>query len=79
MKLLNYGNIMEIYENVQYLQIVSEINNYKELLDYLKTEKEQYTEYFVSCIIKNLFNTVADLHENQIIHRDIKPDNILIK
>ena len=34
---------------------------------------------FVTQIVRELLNAVSVLHENHIMHRDIKPDNVLLK
>ena len=43
-----------------------------------KTNFEPITEMTAKRIVRQIVNGLYHLHQNRIIHRDIKPDNILI-
>lgn len=42
-------------------------------------ELEKYTEEDAKKLMYNLLRTVAYIHKNNIIHRDFKPENLLLR
>lgn len=46
------------------------------LLDELASKK--FTEGEILTILKDIAETLAQLHENSIIHLDLKPENIVL-
>ncbi|CAD8069597.1 unnamed protein product [Paramecium sonneborni] len=78
MESLKHKNIIKFYKyfrqgNNQYL--VMEYAGGGSLSDYMKQNLDEET---ISSIMKSIFEAIEYLHSKQIIHRDIKPDNILI-
>ncbi|CAD8065716.1 unnamed protein product [Paramecium sonneborni] len=79
MESLKHQNIIEFYQylkrgNCQYLIMeYAAGGSLKELM------KKSLEESIISQIMQSIFTGVEYLHSKQIIHRDIKPDNILIK
>lgn len=67
------NKILNIYQNQYFLIIISEFINGCILDDYLINNKNELYEIF-NKIIKG----VSFLHENSIIHADLKLDNIMI-
>lgn len=49
-----------------------------DLRNYLKSKKEDLSEYEIKLAIYQVLNGVAYCHSRKIMHRDLKPQNILI-
>lgn len=78
---LSHPNIIEIYdigEHDSRQYIVMEYVAGKTLKELIIERGGLYKEEAVY-IMKQLVGAVAEAHRNQIIHRDIKPQNILVK
>ncbi|CAK71403.1 unnamed protein product (macronuclear) [Paramecium tetraurelia] len=87
MENLQHKNIIKFYQVVYFIQfkyfkqgncqyLVMEYaagGSLKELM------KQSLDELTISQIMESIFTGIEYLHSKQIIHRDIKPDNILIK
>ncbi|KAM3129996.1 hypothetical protein pb186bvf_017892 [Paramecium bursaria] len=76
MRMLKHPRIIkiyEIYEDQEYLFLILEL-----MQTSLKNAKIN-TERQWALVILQIFKTLRYIHENKIIHRDIKPDNILLK
>ena len=79
MKSINHPNTISFvdhFENSEYFFIVMEYVN-ESLNDYIKT-RNKLTEHSYAKIIYQVASGLKYLHEFGIIHRDIKPDNILM-
>ena len=79
LKKLSHPNIVRIYEfyeseNNYYL--INEFCNGGELYNYIN--KTNLNEQQLSIIFYQVFSGLCYLHENDILHRDMKPENILI-
>ncbi|KFD51180.1 hypothetical protein M514_07944 [Trichuris suis] len=73
----NIISLQDFYEMPSFLFIVFELAKGGELFDYLTrvvTCSEKKTRY----IMKQLFEAVAAMHEKNIVHRDLKLENILM-
>ncbi len=78
---LHHSNIIEIYDIGEYdsrQYIVMEYVDGKTLKDLIVERGGLYKEEVIY-IMKQLLSAVSEAHRNQIIHRDIKPQNILVK
>lgn len=77
---LDHPNIMKIYEVFEdhdYYYIISEFcdqGNLAELMEQLG----YLNEFLVKFMMHHIFNAVAYLHNNRIVHGDIKLENILL-
>ncbi|OHT14852.1 Serine/threonine-protein kinase pakC [Tritrichomonas foetus] len=76
---LNHKNIVQIIkvcENKGWLYIIMEYVNGGTLTDILTTCC--MTELHIAFFVKNILLALQQIHQNNLIHRDIKSDNILV-
>ena len=75
---LSHPNIVKIYEffdSTVYFYIVTEFCKNVELFSYIKN---LYSENQLAVLFYQIFSGLWYLHENKILHRDLKLENILI-
>lgn len=80
LKKSNHPNIVKLfdfYETEQSIYIVMEYIKGGTLRNYIETHKKKITEKNAKKIIYYLLQAVDYLHKSNIIHRDIKLDNIM--
>lgn len=76
---LSHPNIVELFlyfYDEKFCYLVMECSTIGNLYDYLKPRI--FTEKEIKCYIKQLLTAVAYLHELNIVHRDIKLENVLV-
>ena len=82
MEKMNHKNIIKIYDTIindNYdFVIILEYCESGTLKDYMKIVKK-FSENIVKYYIKQLKDALYFLYINNILHRDLKPDNILLK
>ncbi len=84
MKMVKSNYIIKIYdyfEKGRYLYIIMEYAPYGDLHSYIQRNKyrNKHISYrSIKYIICSISKGLRDLHRNNIIHRDVKPSNILI-
>ncbi len=71
-------NYEEIYEDEGYLYFVSEYMRGGELYDAI-IAKGNYSEHDAAFLVKQLLQSIAYLHSKGVVHRNLRPGNILIK
>ena len=79
LKKLSHPNIVRIYEFYESKSNFYLINEYcdgGELYNYIN--KSKLNEQQLSVLFYQVFSGLCYLHENNILHRDMKPENILI-
>ena len=73
----NCLKLFRVYEGLNYIYCVMELYNGGELLDAMIYE-DSLSEYIVLKIIRNLLIALEFLEKQSIVHRDIKPQNIVL-
>lgn len=66
-----------VFDTDSTLFIVMELVKEGELYDMIASRK-QFSEKDAACIMKQIFSALKYLHENGIVHRDLKLENLLI-
>lgn len=80
--LLRYGQhpgivtLKTVYEDTEKIYLVLQLLKGGDLLDYM-IAKKRLPETEAAAILRTLANTLAYLHENGVVHRDLNPNNIL--
>mmetsp|Transcript_506 Transcript_506/g.1735 ORF Transcript_506/g.1735 Transcript_506/m.1735 type:complete len:534 (-) Transcript_506:317-1918(-) len=77
---LSHANIvrtLDVFEDDEKLALVMEVMNGGPLTNHVTREKP-LCELDTAHVMYDLLSAVAYMHEKNVVHRDIKPDNILI-
>jgi len=85
MEKLNHENVLKLYTTIKrvsltgqiYLTLVMELCNNGNLAEYLKNNK--LTETQIQMVFQQMVKGLEHLDSKKILHRDIKPTNILVQ
>lgn len=81
MKDLDYPNIVKIFEffeDSQFIYIVMEFIKGGSLLAGIIKQK-RFSEETAATIVRQLLSTLNYCHMNEVVHRDVKPENIMLE
>ena len=74
----NIVKLYEVYEDSSYIYLVQEYLEGGDL-SFLLRQKKKLNEEEAKMIMTDLVNGLEYLHRKLIIHRDIKPQNLILK
>ena len=78
----NIIKLIEVHETTQYIYLVMELCNGGGLSDcledHMKKNKKPFSEEIVQYLMRQIVSGLNYLHKKDILHRDIKLDNILV-
>ncbi len=69
--------LCEVYESEQYIHMACEFVVGGELFSRIK-KMASYTEQDARNIMRSLLSGISCFHDHNIIHRDIKPQNLML-
>nr|XP_039257913.1 serine/threonine-protein kinase/endoribonuclease ire-1-like [Styela clava] len=83
-KLCPHPNVAQVIKSgvydvghLKYIYIAMEICGTQNLTQYMKSRKEKQSPIVKLRQIRQLVDGIVHIHKNEVIHRDLKPDNIL--
>lgn len=82
----NIITLLDVFETDDEIYLLTEFCPGGELFDAIQTKKgktrefcaDRYTEIQIARITKQILSALAALHSQSVVHRDVKPENILL-
>ena len=81
LRIIDHPNIVRVYEyfeDAKRIFLVMEYCKGGQLQHYVHS-KHQFSEQVVASLVKQVFEVLSYLHDKGIVHRDMKPDNIVLE
>ena len=81
LKRCDHDNIIKFYacyEDKRNVYIVTELARGGELFDHI-VKRRHYSEGDARAIVKQILSALCYLHQNNVAHLDLKPENLLLK
>ncbi|CAK69350.1 unnamed protein product (macronuclear) [Paramecium tetraurelia] len=75
----NVVHLYEVFENEDTIYVVMELLEGGDLYDYLKQPNSFLSEKQLASFIYRLFKAILSFHKFGIMHRDLKPKNIILR
>lgn len=72
------AQLYEVYEDDAYVYLIFEYITGGDLQERIKSKK-RFTEQEAANVMEQLLSILDYCHKNGVIHRDVKPRNIMIK
>lgn len=80
MRGLHHPHVLElqdVYEEAKFIHIISELCTGRELYERIGSGDWNATEQESAKLLQNILSAIAYLHENGVVHRDLKASNFL--
>ncbi|KAI8801989.1 calcium/calmodulin-dependent protein kinase type 1 [Cladochytrium replicatum] len=71
-------SLQDKYETERFYYIITDLATGGELFDKI-VEKGSYTEKDAASLVRQILRAITYMHSNGIVHRDMKPENILFR
>ena len=81
LRIVDHPNIVRVYEYFEDAKRVFLVMEYCKggELQHRVDSKYQFTEHAAALIVKQVFEVLSYLHDKGIVHRDMKPENIVLE
>lgn len=75
----NVLKIFEFYQDEKAFYLISELTKHGDLFDKINKKNGPFDEFTASYIVYQILSAILFCHSNNIVHRDIKAESILIE
>ncbi|KAG1472454.1 hypothetical protein G6F56_001532 [Rhizopus delemar] len=76
---VNCSGMLDYFEDQEHYYVIMDLFGAgMDLFDYIEYKKDGLSETEVKSIFRQIMEAVCHLHQNQIVHRDIKDENVIL-